>query len=160
MSPTADGGEADLQPQLQTDFDTSVAFLLTALANKLSIRSSQRLRRRLDVGLMEWRIVALLGVEGQVTPARVAQVAGVDKSVVSRAVAALQRRGYVTVTAAAQPGRQTLLRLTADGRALHDRGMPGVREGERLLVDGLSSEEERALVDLLKRMTANVARLL
>ena len=34
-----------------------------------------------------------------------------------------------------------------------------VREGERLLVDGLSEEEERLLVELLKRMTANVARL-
>jgi DNA-binding MarR family transcriptional regulator len=160
MSSIAERGGDEPEPQLQTDFDASVAFLLTALANKLSIRSSQRIRRRLDVGLMEWRIVALLGVEGQVTPARVAQVAGVDKSVVSRAVAGLQRRGFVAVTAAAQPGRQTVLQLTAEGRALHDRGMPGVREGERRLVDGISPEEERLLVDLLKRMTANVARLL
>jgi DNA-binding MarR family transcriptional regulator len=89
----------------------------------------------------------------------VAQVAGVDKSVVSRAVAGLQRRGLVTVTGAARPGRQTVLELTGEGRSLHARGMPGVREGERMLVDGLSAEEERLLVELLKRMTANVARL-
>jgi DNA-binding MarR family transcriptional regulator len=147
------------EPQLKTDFDASVAFLLTALANKLSIRSSQRIRRRLDVGLMEWRIVALLGVEGQVTPARVSQVAGVDKSVVSRAVAGLERRGFITVNGAPQPGRQTVLQLTAEGRRLHEKGMPGIREGERLLVQGLSAQEEQLLVDLLKRMTANVAKM-
>jgi DNA-binding MarR family transcriptional regulator len=150
--------EDDRDTSLKTDFEKSVAFHLTALANKLSIRASQRLRRRLDVGLMEWRLIALLGVEGGATPARVAQVAGVDKSVVSRAVGALQRRGLVSVCSD-PPGRQTMVRLTDEGQKLHDRGMPGVLQAEDLLVHGFSPEERRLFLDLLRRMTANLTRL-
>src|SRR5689334_8978549 len=95
---------------LRTDFETSAAFLVTALANKLSIIASRRLRRGLQIGLMEWRVIALLAVEHEATPSRVAQVAGVDKSVVSRAVNALERRGLIIVSTDGQPGRQTRLR--------------------------------------------------
>jgi DNA-binding MarR family transcriptional regulator len=159
MSSVPDRAEGEVAEfRLTTDFERSVAFHLSALANKLSIRSSQRLRRRLDVGLMEWRVLALLGVEGEAPPARVARVAGVDKSVVSRAVNALYRRGLVSVCNA-QPGRQTIVRLTEEGRRLHDRGMPGVFQAEELLLHGFSPEEQRVFLELLKRMTANLTRL-
>ena len=159
MSPSANantGAAAD--PSLAADFRATVIFQLTALANKLSIRASQRLRKRLDVGLMEWRVVALLGLETEATPARVSQVAGVDKSVVSRAVNSLQQRGLLQVCNA-QPGRQTLLRLTEEGRRLSDRGIPGAMQAEALLTLGFAPEERELLLDMLQRMTANLTRL-
>ncbi len=143
---------------LRLDFDSSVAFLLTSLANKLSITASRRLRRRLQVGLMEWRCLVLLAVEGQATPARIAQVAGVDKSVVSRSVSALERRGLVRVSAS-PAGRQTRIELTPAGLALHDRGIPDAFERESELLTGLSDAEQVTLIALLKRLTANVPRL-
>ena len=79
-------------PPLRTDFDRSVSYLLTALANKLCMGASRRQRRILDVGLMEWRVLALLAVEPGASPGRIAEVAGVDKSVVSRAVTSLDGR--------------------------------------------------------------------
>ena len=144
---------------MRVDFDSSVGFWLTSLANKLSIAASRRLRARLDVGLMEWRVVALLAVEGQATPARIGQVAGVDKSVVSRAVASLERRGLVLVHPEAQAGRQTRLTLTPDGQSLHDRGIVGVLDAEGELLQGLSPDERGVLLELLKRLAGNVARM-
>ncbi len=146
-------------PPLRTDFDNSVGFLLTALANKLSITGSRRLRAKLNIGLMEWRCLALLAVEGEVTPARIAQVAGVDKSVVSRAVGALDQRGLVRVMAGPAAGRQTRLELTAKGLEMHDQGMPDTIWRETELLHGLSDAERTSLVGLLKRLTANLARL-
>ncbi len=143
---------------LRLDFDTSVAFLLTSLANKLSITTSRRLRRQLQVGLMEWRCLVLLAVEGQATPARIAQVAGVDKSVVSRSVSALERRGLVRVEAG-PTGRQTRVEMTADGLALHDRGIPDSFGRESHLLAGLSDAERATLIALLKRLTTNLPRL-
>ncbi len=146
-------------PPLRTDFQRSIGFLLTALVNKLNSGASRRLRRRLDVGLMEWRVIALLGVEGEATPARIGQVAGVDKSVVSRAVNTLERRGLVRVFPGPQPGRQTSLELTPAGMALHDRGILEVLRGEEALLEGVSAAERETLILLLKRLTANLPRL-
>ena len=147
----ADGG-------LRTDFDRSVTYLVTALANKLSISASRRLRSRLKIGLMEWRVIALLGVERETSPARVAQVAGVDKSVVSRAVTSLAKAGLISVNSAPGPGRQTAMRLTDAGQAMHDRGIVEAIAAERGLLHGFSSAEHDAAVVLLKRLTANIAR--
>ncbi len=144
--------------RLTVDFDTSVAFLLTSLANKLSIAASRRLRRELDVGLMEWRVLVLLAVEDQATPARIAQVAGVDKSVVSRAVSGLERRGLITVSS--EPAsRQTRLGLTSAGQALHDRGIVGSRQAEAELLDGVPEGDRELLRALLRRLIGNLPRL-
>ena len=158
--PPSDSASAEEQPQsgLKPDFRSTVAFHLTSLANRIAIRASQRLRRRLDVGLMEWRVIALLGSEGELTPAQISQVAGVDKSVVSRAVNALQRRGLLNVCSA-QPGRQTILRLTDEGARLHARGIPGTMQAEAVLMHGFSPEERRQMLQMLARITANLTRL-
>jgi DNA-binding MarR family transcriptional regulator len=120
--------------------------------------ASRRYRETLNIGLMEWRVIALLAVEDRASPGRVAEVAGVDKSVVSRAVTALEGRGYLTVEPGQYGGRQTQLCLTAEGLAVHDRGIVAALAGEARLLEGVGEDERRQLVELLKRMTANIAR--
>ncbi len=121
--------------------------------------SSRRYRRTLDIGLMEWRVLALLAVETQASPGRIGEVAGVDKSVVSRAVTALERRGLVSVAVSQAGGRQTQLSLTPAGQAMHDRGIVGALAAEVGMLEGFSEAERSQLVDFLKRLTANVTRL-
>jgi len=142
---------------LRTDFDRSITYFVTALANKLSNSTSRRVRHKLHIGLMEWRALTLLAVEGEVSPARIAQVAGVDKSVVSRAVNALEKAGLIVVSADGLPGRQTRLKLTETGLALHDVGAVDSAEVEHDLLEGFSEAERELFVSLLKRMTANFA---
>jgi DNA-binding MarR family transcriptional regulator len=141
-----------------TDMDRSVLFLTTAFANKLSKGASRRLKRALGIGLMEWRVVCNLGAEPGRSAVRIAEVSGVDKSVVSRAVAELERQGLITAQVE-PPGRQTALRLTPVGQALHDKGVLRADERELRLLDGFSPEEQDRLVDFLKRLTANLERL-
>ena len=141
-----------------TDMDRSVLFLTTAFANKLSKGASRRLKKVLGIGLMEWRVVCNLGVEPGRSAARIAEVSGVDKSVVSRAVAELERQGLITAEAGPQ-GRQTALSLTPAGQALHDRGVLRADERELRLLTGFSPEEREQLADFLKRLTANLERL-
>jgi DNA-binding MarR family transcriptional regulator len=141
-----------------TDLERSVLFLTTAFANKLSKGASRRLKKALGIGLMEWRVVCNLGAEPGRSAARMAEISGVDKSVVSRAVTELERQGLIAA-AAGPPGRQTALRLTAAGQELHDRGVLRADERERRLLEGFSAEERDRLVDFLKRLTANLERL-
>ena len=156
MAAKADGPEPD--SGLRTDFERSVNYLVTALSNKLCTAASHRLRRRLKIGLMEWRVIALLAVDGEATPGRIAQVAGVDKSVVSRAVTSLAKLGLVHVAGTGGSGRQTLLLLTDAGWATHERGIVESIAAEQRLLRGFTPAEHDAAVLLLKRLAANVAR--
>lgn len=140
-----------------TDLDRSVLFLTTAFANKLSKGASRRLKDALGIGLMEWRVVCNLGAEPGLSAARIAEISGVDKSVVSRAVAELERQKLVT--AEDQRGRQMALRLTPAGQALHDRGVVRADGREQRLLDGFSAAEQDKLIEFLKRLTANLERL-
>jgi DNA-binding MarR family transcriptional regulator len=141
-----------------TDLDRSVLFLTTAFANKLSKGASRRLKTALGIGLMEWRVVCNLGAEPGLSAARMAEISGVDKSVVSRAVTELERQGLIAACAD-QPGRQTALRLTPAGQDLHDRGVLRADERELRLLEGFSAEEQDLLIGFLKRLTANLERL-
>jgi DNA-binding MarR family transcriptional regulator len=141
-----------------TDLDRSVLFLTTAFANKLSKGASRRLKAALGIGLMEWRVVCNLGAEPGLSAARIAEISGVDKSVVSRAVSELERQGLIAASPG-PPGRQTALRLTPVGQDLHDLGVLRADERELLLLDGFSAEEQDQLVAFLKRLTTNLERL-
>jgi len=158
QAPRAKSLEAEWPSGPVTDLDRSVLFLATAFANKLSKGASRRLRKALGIGLMEWRVVCNLGAEPGRSAARIAEISGVDKSVVSRAVTELERQGLIT-TCAEPPGRQTALRLTPRGQALHDRGVSRADERELRLLDGFDAGEQDQLVDFLKRLTANLERL-
>lgn len=155
--PTTAQGEPPVR--LAIDFENSIRYLITSLANKINIAGSREMQRRHGIGLMEWRVLALLGAEGEATPGRIAQVAGVDKSVVSRAVGSLERRGLVTVMADEFSGRQTRLRFTAAGSALHDRGITYALKAEAILLEGLSDADRQVMRRLLKQMIANLPAL-
>lgn len=153
-----DRAAAARPPGPVTDLDRSVLFLTTAFANKLSKGASRRLKKALGIGLMEWRVVCNLGAEPGLSAARIAEISGVDKSVVSRAVGELERQGLIR-TSSEQPGRQTALRLTPAGQDLHDRGVLRADERELRLLEGFSGEERDRLIEFLKRLTMNLDRL-
>jgi DNA-binding MarR family transcriptional regulator len=150
-------GATGAKPALTIDFERGIPFLVASLGNKLSAIASRSVRRDLGVGLMEWRALALLAVETEATPARIGHVAGVDKSVVSRAAASLERRGLVTITSDPASSRQTRLVITADGQALHDRGVGMAYARSDELLRGFSAEECTQLAELLRRATANLS---
>ena len=154
-----DSGAAPARSNRTVDFERGIPFLIAALGNKLSDIASRGVRRDLGIGLMEWRIVALLAVETEATPARIGQVAGVDKSVVSRAAATLEQQGVVTIAAGPSGSRQTRLILAPKGLEMHERGIHMAFERNDALLHGFSAEERNQLAELLLRATANLPRM-
>jgi DNA-binding MarR family transcriptional regulator len=138
------------------DLRRYVPALLTFLANKLSRSGSALYRRHFGVGIIEWRILAMLAVEPSIPASRVCQVIGLDKGPVSRSLALMERRGLVEIRADAADTRRRLAALTPAGRALHDRILRVARERERRLLSCLSPAEQGVLVELLNRMHDNL----
>lgn len=148
--PKADSGAFD-------EFGQSISYLIGAISNILSISGSRFYRRHFGIGLSEWRLMWILGIEPVMTAHRVCQIMGSDKAAVSRAIAGLERRGLLQGAADPADNRQRLVQLSPAGTDLYRRMIVVSRERQRRLLVPLSDEDQRHLVSLLRRLHAHVA---
>ncbi len=138
------------------DLNRYVPALLTFLANKLATGASSTYRKHFGVGVVEWRVIALLAVEDNITANRICQVIGLDKSAVSRSLQALEASGKISGQVDSKDGRRYAVSLTPEGKALHDRVLKVALERERRLLSDFSPQEIDTLVNLLSRMQGKV----
>ena len=141
------------------DLERYAPALLTFLANKLSRGASAVYRREFGVGIIDWRIMALLAIEPGIPASRICKVIGLDKGPVSRSLAFMAGRGLVAAAADGQDARRRIVALTPAGRALHDRILAVALERERRLLSCLAPAEVEALLGLLNRLHANLDAL-
>jgi DNA-binding MarR family transcriptional regulator len=138
------------------DYQSRVPFLLGALSNRMAANGAHLYRREFGIGLAEGRLMYVLGYEAVLTARRAAEIMGIDKGATSRALAGLQRRGFVHLTIDPADTRQRMIRFTKSGRALYDRLIVASLERERKLLAIFTQEEARTLAMLLKRLHAHV----
>lgn len=136
------------------DLDIHVPSLLNWIANKLGRGASAEFREKFDIGIIEWRIIALLAIEPEITAHRIVEVIGLDKGPVSRCVKNMQAKGLVQQAPNEKDGRSQILSLTRKGADLHDAVLPAALERERRLLSVLSEEEIYQLVGMLNRLHA------
>jgi DNA-binding MarR family transcriptional regulator len=141
------------------DPDTHAAFQIVALANRISASASRTYLRRFGVGVMEWRVLALVARKPGIAAAEITQMSGIDKAPVSRAVGALLRRGLITVREDASDSRRSLLALAPKGAALHERMIAASLAREELLLAGLGPRERAAFFAAMRRLASNMPAL-
>jgi DNA-binding MarR family transcriptional regulator len=139
-----------------TVFESSPAFLICALGNRLDVTAERHLRKALDISLMEWRVLEVLAVEPAAPPGRIISVSGVHKAAVSRAVNALEQRGLLKRAPAPDHGLRTHLFLTPAGRALYRRGIGERQQAEEKLLSGVSAQQRETLIEALQRVMRNL----
>jgi DNA-binding MarR family transcriptional regulator len=131
---------------------------ITLLAQKIAASASAAYRPHFGVGLTDWRILAALGAEPWISPARVAETSGLDKAAVSRALVGLRAAGLVESDGG--PARRGgALALTGAGIALHARIAAAAAERESRLLEGFSVKERALLQDFVARMSEAAGRL-
>jgi DNA-binding MarR family transcriptional regulator len=153
---TRRGNTAVRQGRKVLNLSGYVTFYFTVLANKLSSGASRLYLKRYDIGIIEWRVMAMLAVEPRISPVRICQIIGLDKGAVSREMRKLEAKGYLTVEEDPESTRRRTLELTPAGYTIHDEIIRTALERERRLLKGLSAEEVETLLGLLVRTTANI----
>ncbi|RTR53929.1 MarR family transcriptional regulator [Pseudomonas aeruginosa] len=146
-------------PHQPLDLERYVPALLTALTNKLSSGASTCYRKHYGIGIVEWRVLAMLAVENNITANRIGQFVGLDKSAISRALQVLERDGHVTTEVDASDARRYTVSLSKSGQELHDRVLVTALERERLLLADLSAKETDVLIGFLHRMSAQLDKV-
>jgi DNA-binding MarR family transcriptional regulator len=155
-SPTAGKGA---QTEQVLDLDRYVPALITFIANKLSRSATALYQKNFAVNVTEWRILALLAIEPDISAARICHVIGFDKGPVSRTLVAMEQRDLVAIKADREDGRTHSISLTAKGVVTHAKVIAVALERERRLLSCLSKLERETLIGLLQRVHGNLAAM-
>lgn len=147
----------DGQAEQVLDLDRYVPALVTFIANKLSRSATVLYQKRFAVNVTEWRILALLAIEPEISAARICHVIGFDKGPVSRTLTAMKERGLLAIKIDREDGRTYSISLTAKGMATHDAAIAVALERERRLLACLDKPERETLIKLLRRVHGNLA---
>jgi DNA-binding MarR family transcriptional regulator len=121
-------------------------FRLNRLAAEVSQRLAGLYAERFGIDIPEWRVLATLGSGAPATAQAIVASTRTHKSTISRAVAALVRRGWVTRLPRAGDRREAPLTLTARGREVYAELVPLVLAREAELLAGLRPADRAALL--------------
>jgi DNA-binding MarR family transcriptional regulator len=134
--------------------------------NVLSSLVSQALTRvygRYGIGIPEWRVLVTLGESGTLTGKAVGAATHMHKTKVSRAVAQLEQRRFLTRRANRSDLRESFLSLTPAGRAVYEELAPKALDFTVRLAEVVAPADraafDRAMTQLTKRSAELVAEI-
>lgn len=134
-------------------------YRLSILSNTVSNTIATAYNKRFGLSIPEWRVIAVLGRFPGLSAVEVAERTLMDKVAVSRAVTKLINSGRVDRQFADADRRRSILRLSAEGRQVHDEIAPLALKFEEDLLHGLSEDEIQTLSVIMERLLAR-ARLI
>ena len=150
----APGPEGPADAGSRLDLDHFLPYRLSVLSNRLSTAIARIYAERLDLGITEWRVMAVLGLHPGLSAGEVAQRTAMDKVAVSRAVARLMEAGRLRREVDPADRRRSVLYLSPAGRGIYAEVAPLALEFEQRLFGHLERREREALFALLDRLDA------
>lgn len=150
---------SDARSTAEFQLDEFLPYELSVAANHTSRLFARHYSKEFGLSIAEWRVMAVVGRLGDVSPGGVVERSEMDKVKVSRAAASMVAAGLLEQLPDPEDGRVRRLRLTARGEAVHQAIIPRARALEVLLAAGLSAAEWEALRQLLRRLTLYTRRL-
>jgi DNA-binding MarR family transcriptional regulator len=141
-------------PRNDLDLDDFLPYRLSVAANAVSGVIARSYETLFDLKPPEWRVVAVLAQEGELSQQGIVGRTNMDKVSVSRAAQALAERGLVVRNPDPQDARSLRLSLTAEGERLHRRLAPTALELEARILEGLDAGEVASLKAMLRRIQA------
>lgn len=145
------------EPPLQ--LDRFLPYRFSILAKRLSDTLAREYAERFGLTIPEWRVMAVLGHDGELSASGICARTLMDKVTVSRAVARLVDHGRIERRTDTADRRRSRLRLTGAGRAVYRKIVPLARRYEARLLDGLSSREQESLDGLLAKLADRIAAI-
>jgi DNA-binding MarR family transcriptional regulator len=147
------------RPAVVLDIDHSLFFKIMSVVNFTARPFAARYEKKYRIKLTEWRVLFVIAQREALSASDLADLLGLDKMAVSRAVRALEKTRRLRRDADENDGRRRILRLTNAGRELYSIIAPAGREREDMLLSCLDDRQKNSLDALLDRLL-NAARAL
>lgn len=127
-------------------------YRLSVLSNRISQAIADRYEEKFSLSLPEWRMIAVLGEESDLSAAEVSQRTAMDKVAVSRAVKNLLATGRLERHFSNDDRRRSVLSLSTKGREVYQKVLPLALSYETTLLSGLSAKEQEFLDNILNKL--------
>jgi DNA-binding MarR family transcriptional regulator len=122
------------------------------LAKHISVSLAGVYRRRFNVTVPQWRILALLHETPHMSAKDIARQGNLDKVMVSRALVGLEERGLLERYISAEDARVNELCLTSTGTRLFESIAPLALDWEADFLKVLTPQERGALEQILSKL--------
>lgn len=137
------------------DLDHSLGYLLNRAASIIAARFSDDLKSY-NINLQTWRVLAALRHEDHQTLSDLASHTGSELSYLSRAVSALETRGFVQRSESPSDRRNIHLSITEAGKAIVSELAPRAWQIERMSLKGLTANEVAITLKTLRAVFSNL----
>jgi DNA-binding MarR family transcriptional regulator len=127
-------------------------YRLSVLSNRISQAIADRYEEKFSLTLPEWRMIAVLGEESDLSAAEVSKRTAMDKVAVSRAVKNLLSSGRLARHFSNDDRRRSVLSLSDKGRKVYQKVLPLALSYEATLLSGLSAKEQDFLGNILDKL--------
>jgi DNA-binding MarR family transcriptional regulator len=127
-------------------------YRLSVLSNRISRSIADRYEERFELTLPEWRVMAILGEETELSAGQVAEKTAMDKVAVSRAVNRLLEAGRLERHFANEDKRRSVLTLSKEGQAIYADITPIALNYEAHLFEHFTQQETDVLNTLLEKL--------
>ena len=129
-----------------------VPFRLNRLAAEVSTKLAEVYSDRFGIDIVEWRILITLAAHESCSAQFIVNCTRTHKSRISRGVSRMLDLKLVARNESKGDRRETLLRLTAKGKALHQKLVPVVLEQERKMMECLDESEFEAFTHAMDKL--------
>lgn len=127
-------------------------YRLSILSNTVSRKIADLYDREFGINIWQWRVMAIVGEQPEISATELAQRTAMDKVAVSRAVAGLVELGYLDRTPSKQDARRSALTLTKIGHSIYNQIVPLARQAEEDLLADLSDKDAADLERLMGKL--------
>jgi DNA-binding MarR family transcriptional regulator len=127
---------------------------LATLTQSIMRSVASLFEERYGISLPEWKVLAIIRENPNMSAVSVACLAQMDTVAVSRAVTKLLDRGLVFREIDSEDRRCSVLHVTEEGREMHDQIAPLATELEANLLEGLSDDEQRVFAKAIRVLHA------
>ncbi|WP_321829925.1 MarR family transcriptional regulator [Thalassovita sp.] len=138
----------------KTDFDLQnfLPYLLNQAAEESSLAFQKVYKDRYGMLRTEWRVLFHLGIYGRMSAKEIGQRSKMHKTKISRAVARLEERRFLTRQASEEDRRLEYLQLTQQGQAAYRELLEVAERYDSQLTAALTPEEVVGLRALLRKL--------
>lgn len=138
------------------DLEGFLPYLLNQAAEATSRAFQAVYRERYGMTRTQWRVLAHLGQFGAMTARDICARSHIEKTKVSRAVAALEGEGMLERAPSPEDGRAEILSLTGKGRAVYAELGELAKTHDHALRQAVGPEVAAQLDEILRKMISTV----
>ncbi|WP_092428067.1 MarR family winged helix-turn-helix transcriptional regulator [Alloyangia pacifica] len=138
------------------DIDHYAPFLLNAVSSAWQRQTSAIYRRDFDLGIVDWRVMAMLNIEPEITANRICEVIRVDKAAASRSLKILEAQGLATYAASNSDPRRRSWWLTGAGQEVHSDILAIALDCEARMLADIPPEDLETYLRVMRKMLKNL----